>query len=144
MASTHSWIVVVFAAVGFGCRGPEDVVTICDCVDTSTPVNTADELAPPVALCTVDAEELSLPDAVFTFSDAGSYSEEGVAIIGYRWDLVEVPPTSEAEPRQNVGLQTSFEADLMGSYVMQLHVYDERGGESEAPCTLRVRVRFRY
>ncbi len=119
----------------------------CDvgfCVDDS-PSNTprpSSEPAPdgPVAECDVDASELDLGDATFTFTSAGSYSPDGLEIVAFEWELRDSPADGSAGLSAERGEDTLLDADAVGTYEVELNVVDELGIRSDDPCVQTVEV----
>ncbi|MEC7984343.1 MAG: choice-of-anchor D domain-containing protein [Myxococcota bacterium] len=87
----------------------------------------------PVAVCEVTPEEIFPHYETATWVGENSYDEAGGEITEYEWTLIERPPGSEAYIPNGGANRPHFSADLAGTYVGQLVVYNEWGRASE-PC----------
>ena len=108
-------------------------------IESDTPGGTTQAVAlgacapTPVAVCSVD------PDIIFphyenaTWIGEDSYDEAGGEITEYDWTLVERPMGSTAYIPNGDANRPDFFADLAGTYVGQLVVYNE-WGRASAPC----------
>jgi hypothetical protein len=88
----------------------------------------------------VDANELDLSDATFTFTSTGSYSPQGLEIVAYEWELRDSPAGSSAGLNSERGEDTTLDADAVGTYEVELEVVDELGIRSDDSCVQTVEV----
>ncbi|MFT6817744.1 MAG: hypothetical protein ACJATT_001554 [Myxococcota bacterium] len=136
---------VVFVLLGMGCgpwrSGECPDNSLCPAPPRETgDVDSGTDMMSPVAICEVNHAEQSLPDALFTFDGAASFSRMGGEIIGFEWSVLEQPEDSFATLSSMTGQTTVLEGDAVGPYDVQLNVIDSLGTRSEEPCVIRVHV----
>lgn len=107
--------------------------------DTGDVDTGAEDLAP-MAVCSVDDSEQSLPDALFAFDGSPSFSPDGGELVGFEWSILTKPETSVAVLSSRTGETTVLEGDAVGAYEVQLNVINELGYRSDEPCIIRVHV----
>jgi len=108
-------------------------------VESNTPGGTSQALiegacAPtPVAVCSVDPEEIYPHYETATWIGEDSYDTSGGLITEYVWTLYEKPEGSISYIPNGGPNRPDFSPDLAGTYIGQLVVHNEWGRESE-PC----------
>jgi hypothetical protein len=91
----------------------------------------------PIAVCSADPVEFVAVFEESVFDGTASYDPLGLSITRYEWSLLSQPQGSSATLDSPRVARSSFHADLVGSYVAQLVVYNEAGVSSE-PCEVEV------
>lgn len=89
--------------------------------------------SPPVAVCSVDPDEVQDHDVRPTWIGDESYDPGGAEIVEYNWTLIDRPTGSAAVMPRGGARRTDFAWDLAGMYIGELVVVNEYGVESE-PC----------
>lgn len=88
----------------------------------------------PVAVCSVDPEEVYANAETADFDGASSYDPGGRSIASYTWTLVTSPAGSAASlPTTSGSHVRNFAPDLAGTYVAALVVENDLGLQSD-PC----------
>lgn len=87
----------------------------------------------PIAVCSVDPDEVTSHSDRPTWYGDESYDPGGAAIVNYEWTLISQPDGSAATMPSGGANRRDFEWDLAGEYVGRLIVTNEYGEESD-PC----------
>ncbi len=112
--------------------GTEDGRTSDPCFATLT-VTPDPDAVDPVAICSVNPEEVAPPFEDATFIGIDSYDPEGMDIDEYEWSFVSVPDGSSVSMPWGISANRTVTPDVAGDYVGRLIVHTEDGRESE-PC----------
>jgi hypothetical protein len=109
--------------------------SVPDDVDTGDTQDPDDELAPPVAVCSVTPAQLRPIVDKADWIGTDSYDPEGGTITQYSWTLSSQPAGSSATMPGGAGpIRSNFYPDLAGSYMGTLTVTTQDGRTSN-PCT---------
>jgi len=87
----------------------------------------------PVAVCSVDPEEIFALYDEATWIGHDSFDPGGERIVDYEWALVSKPTGSSARITGSGADRPGFVADMVGEYMASLVVRNE-SGQSSAPC----------
>ncbi|MAA78381.1 MAG: hypothetical protein CL916_03910 [Deltaproteobacteria bacterium] len=129
----ETWVDIRYAPLDFGEHSAPFWV------ESNTPGGTSQALvyggcAPsPIAVCSVDPPVIFPHYETATWVGEESYDEGGGGITEYEWSLLVKPAGSEAYIPNGGANRPYFFADLAGTYIGQLIVYNEWGRASE-PC----------
>lgn len=87
----------------------------------------------PVAVCEADPDEIFAIYETTTWIGHDSYDPSGLELVDYEWSLISKPTGSAASMPAGLADRAGFRPDLVGTYVAELVVTNERG-ESSLPC----------
>lgn len=87
----------------------------------------------PIAVCSVDPNEVSTHDELPTWYGSESYDPSGAEIVRWTWALITRPSGSSASMPGGTADRRDFEWDLAGTYIGRLTVENEYGQVSD-PC----------
>lgn len=90
---------------------------------------------PPVAIC--GDNQLKIITETVELDGSGSSDSDG-DLITYEWSIVSSPPGSTAELSSTTAVNPTYEADMAGTYVVELIVND--GTEDSDPCSVTITV----
>ena len=107
--------------------GAEVIVDTGDSGDTDPP------LSQPVAVCSVDPNEVLAIHESADWIGSSSYDTDGGSIVSYVWTLVSSPPGATTAMPGGTANRRGFTPDVAGEYVGELVVTDNDGLVSD-PC----------
>jgi len=102
-------------------------------VDTGDTADTDPPLSQPVAVCSVDPNEVLAIHESADWIGSSSYDTDGGSIVSYDWTLVTSPPGATTAMPGGTANRRGFTPDIAGEYVGQLIVTDSDSLVSE-PC----------
>ena len=107
--------------------GAEVIVDTGDSGDTDPP------LAQPIAVCSVDPNEVLAIHESADWIGSSSYDSDGGSIVDYSWTLYSAPAGATATMPGGTANRRGFTPDVAGEYIGELIVTDNDGLVSE-PC----------